>query len=245
MLAVACGGSTPPPAAPSTATSAATGTGGPESAEPSNATTADPNEGWEKIRDEDGITVYRKEVEGSPLVAFRGEGIVDAPIGRIALIQMDLDHNPEWIEKMVESRLLNVYSDTEFLTYSHIGAPPLVSDRDFVNRIEIEYGAPDRIKFNMHSVVDPKGPNTDYVRAKLIHSSFELTSLGPNKTMMRCEIHADPMGSLPKWVVNLFQKGWAFKTITGMRKQSARTDIDLVSRAPMVRDLLIKKGYTP
>lgn len=197
---------------------------------------------WEKIREEDGIFVYRKEVEGSPLVAFRGDGVVEAPLPKVALVQMNLDRVPEWVERMKESRVLEVLSDKDFLTYSHLGAPPLVSDRDFVNRIEIEYDAPSRIKFNMHSVDDPKAPPTAGVRGRLLHSSFELTALSPDRTRVVCEIHADPMGSLPKWVVNKFQKGWAFKTISQLRKQVQKND--LYERAPEIRDLLLRHGYS-
>lgn len=209
---------------------------------PETAGESPQSEGWEKIREEDGILVFLKEVEGSPLVAFRGDGVIEAPLPRVALVQMNLERAPEWIERLKEARVLEMRSDKDFLTYSHVGAPPLVSDRDFVNHIEIEFDPPKRIKFNMHSVEDPKGPPTAGVRGKLLHSSFELTALAPDRTRVVCEIHADPMGSLPKWVVNQFQKGWAFKTISQLRKQVQKND--LYERAPQIRDLLARNGYS-
>ncbi len=42
---------------------------------------------------------------------------------------------------------------------------------------------------------------------------------------MIVEIHADPKGSVPKWLVNLFQKGWPRNTIEGIRKQAAKADV--------------------
>ena len=50
------------------------------------AQTAQP--AWERIGDDDGIAVYRREVPGSPIVAFKGEGIVDASILRVAMQSM-------------------------------------------------------------------------------------------------------------------------------------------------------------
>jgi hypothetical protein len=237
-LGVSCGApaSPPPQTAPPPVLTAAPGDAPP-------APAADPLAGWEKIRDEDGIVVHRKEVEGSPLVAFRGEGVIDAPIARVAIVQMDLEHAPEWIDRLVEARVLEVRSDAEYVTYSHVGAPVVVSDRDFVNRATIEFAPPDRIKFNLQSVDDPPGPKTSYVRGKLLHSSFELTALDPSHTRIVCEIHADPRGSLPKWVVNLFQKGWAYKTIMQLRKQVTRPDV--VDRAPRHREVLQRNGFSP
>lgn len=202
---------------------------------------ADPLEGWDKIRDEDGIIVHRKEVDGSPLVAFRGEGVIDAPIARVAVVQMDLAHTPEWIERMKEARPLELIADNKFITYSHIGAPPLVSDRDFVNEVNVEYAPPSKIVYRIHGVEHPQAPKSGYVRGQLLHSSFEFTAVEPNKTRVICEIHADPKGSLPKSVVNLFQKGWAFKTISKMREQVKRPDV--VDRAPQIKELLARNGF--
>src|SRR5689334_17939413 len=41
---------------------------------------ADGGAGWETLRHDDGIIVQRKEMRGSPFVAFRGEGDVNAPL---------------------------------------------------------------------------------------------------------------------------------------------------------------------
>jgi hypothetical protein len=241
LLLAACSStttSTPSPTTPGTEQGAQTpgdpGAGGVPGEDPN----APP---WEKIRDEDGIVVFRREIEGSPVVAFRGEGIVNAPIARVALVQMNLERGNEWIDRLKEARVIEARSDSEFLTYSHVGAPPLVSDRDFVNQVKVDFDPPNRIKYNLHSVEDPKGPPTAGVRGKLLHSSFELTVVGPEQTRVVCEIHADPKGSLPKWVVNQFQKGWAFKTISGLRKQAQKTD--LTERAPQIRDLLARNGF--
>jgi hypothetical protein len=200
------------------------------------------NDGWEQIRDEDGVLVWRKEIPGSPVVAFRGEGDIDAPIVVVASILMDLEHSNEWISRLVEARVLERRADGEYLTYSHLGAPFIVSDRDFVNLVDIDFAPPDRIKFNVHSVEDPKGPVTRFVRGKMLHSSFELDREAPDRTHVRCEIHADPMGDVPKWVVNHFQKGWAYTTITQLRVQADKPGI--AERAPAIRELLAKHGFT-
>ena len=79
---------------------------------------------------------------------------------------------------------------------------------------------------NIHSVTDPLAPETDYVRGELMHSSFTLTALDHGqKTHIVAEMHADPKGSVAKWIVNMFQKGWPHNTITSLREQVKKPDI--------------------
>src|SRR5664279_4599371 len=44
---------------------------------------------WQKLAEEDGISVYGREVSGVSLLAMRGEGVVDAPILRVASVLID------------------------------------------------------------------------------------------------------------------------------------------------------------
>jgi hypothetical protein len=39
------------------------------------------------------------------------------------------------------------------------------------------------------------------------------------------EVHSDPKGSIPKWLVNRFQKSWAYGTIKGLRAQVNKAGI--------------------
>ena len=57
-------------------------------------------------RTKDGIRVYKREVPGSALLAFKGEGTVDAPIEKVATIIYDTTRATEWIADLKESRIL-------------------------------------------------------------------------------------------------------------------------------------------
>ena len=57
-------------------------------------------------------------------------------------------------------------------------------------------------------------------------SRYILTAVDEGKrTKAMVEIHADPMGSIPKWIVNLFQKSWPRNTLIGMQQQLQKPDI--------------------
>jgi short-subunit dehydrogenase len=186
---------------------------------PSNAS-AD-NGGWEQVRVKDGIVVSRKEVAGSPFVAFRGEGDVDAPILAVADVLVDVPHEKDWIDSVADARVVRKISATEYIVYSHVNTPPPMTDRDFVTNTTLAaVGATKRFAIHMRSVEDPAAPAGKYVRAELKDSSFVLTSIeGGKRTHVVAEIHCDPKGAIPGFIVNQFQKGWGYSTLTSLRSQ--------------------------
>lgn len=60
--------------------------------------------GLEKFGEEDGIAVYRRDVAGTPVVALRGEGVVDAPLLRVASVLVDTKRQTKWIDSLEEAR---------------------------------------------------------------------------------------------------------------------------------------------
>ena len=188
---------------------------------------AAPSLSWEKVRETDGITVYRSHVPGSGVLAFKGEGRVDVPLLKVAHVIIDPSRGPEWVDSLTESRVIRQISELEFLEYDHFAMPFIIRDRDFVSRVTV---APDpaaqEIAISYISVDDPETPpQKRYVRGDLVYSVFHLRAEGPNATRVEAEILCDPKGSLPKWLVNVFQKSWPVKTLQALRRQAARPDV--------------------
>jgi hypothetical protein len=201
-----------------------------------------PPPAWEKIDDDDGITVYRREVPGSPIIAFKGEGVVNASILRVASVLIDTSRATEWIDSLAEARTLKQIGEDEYIEYDHVSTPFVLKDRDFVIDAKLEVDpAQKKVALMIHSVTDPQAPETNYVRGELMRSSFTLTALDHGqKTHVVAEIHADPKGSVAKWIVNMFQKGWPHNTITRLREQVRKPDIRDHAH---LKEVLTDKGY--
>lgn len=175
--------------------------------------------GWEKIDEEDGIKVFRKEVPGSPLVAFRGEGMISAPLEKLLWVLADNAHRTEWVDRLKKSVVLQTNGTYEYIVYQHFGLPFPISDRDYVYRGKATRDENGVVTLDLSSVTHPKAPATVGVRANLIGSRYVLTPKGPDKTYVVVEIHTDPKGAIPTWLVNLIQKSWPMKTLKGLRAQ--------------------------
>lgn len=174
---------------------------------------------WEEMGSDEGIRVYRRDVPGSPLVAFKGTGMVDAPLGKIAWVLSDNAHRTNWVDRLKRSVVLEQRSAFDFILYQHFQLPPLISDRDYVYRaIGSRNPKTGVVTLQISSVTHPKAPPTVGVRARLYESRYVLTPKG-DRTHVTVEIHTDPKGSLPAWLVNMIQKSWPMNTLQALRRE--------------------------
>jgi len=182
---------------------------------------------WEKVQEVDGITVYRRDVSGSPIVALRGEGIVNASILRVASVIVDNQRAPEWVDSVAEVHTLRTTGEAESVEWDHVKTPFVLKDRDFVFKSKLELLPQQKqMVLNYHSVSDPLAPVTGYVRGEFVYGKFVMTSIdNGRKTRVLAELMCDPKGSVAKWLVNLFQKSWPYNTITSLRRQTQKRDI--------------------
>src|SRR5262249_16756273 len=130
--------------------------------------------------------------------------------------------------KIVEAKDIRLISETERIEYNHTSAPWPVKDRDFVFRATVTMDRPKKqLLVHMQSVKDSLMPETSKnVSGEISEGNDVLTSIdNGTKTNLMVEIHADPKGSIPKWIVNLFQKSWPAHTLEGIQKQCAKADV--------------------
>ncbi len=213
-----------------------------ETAEASGSVSINQKYIWHKSANADGISVYWSKAAGNPVVAFKGEGIVDAPLEKVASVITDTSRGTEWIDKLVESRILRSISPSEFIEYDHMGVPvPLtavIKDRDFVSNVRLENDPlTRRITIRYRSVEDSLAPvSNKYVRGKLIQCVFRLVPMSfPDQTFVEAEFHCDPEGSLSKWMVNFFQENWPLATFKNLRKEVKKPGIQVL---PAIQSLL-------
>ena len=183
-------------------------------------------EGWKEVSCKREIRCFKRVIPGSPIVAFRGEGVVAAPILTVANVILDHRRGPEWVDSLEESRLIRMTGPLTFIEYNHVGMPPLISDRDFLEagRVVAD-GKIGLLDLTLEPTEDAAVPVGKFVRGNL-KGHWNLKSIaGGTQTYVITEMEADPKGSIPKWIVNLFQNGWAQDTLDALRKQVTKTDL--------------------
>ncbi len=184
--------------------------------------------GWESIGTKQGVKVWRMEVPGSNKLAFRGELVADIHIGKVLATFGDSKSRRLWVDRWAADQELEVRSKLERTYWIRFGLPFPVSDRDYVlhTKAEVDEGRRQVIA-RIKSVSHPnKGEDDCCVRGLVAQTYYRFEALpGAEKTRLVVEVQTDPKGMLPGWVVNVIQKDWPVKTLTGLVNAARRQTV--------------------
>ena len=68
-------------------------------------------DGWEQVRDQDGVQVFTKAIPGSSVYGLRSTGLIDAPVVQVARLLLDSKHMAQWVERLAEGAGIDVGAD--------------------------------------------------------------------------------------------------------------------------------------
>ncbi len=182
---------------------------------------ADPG-GWVYLYEESGFKAY--EHKGPPL-AYKAEGRVDIPLAELAAVLVDVPRQKEWVNRLVESRLIEGDIVARSVVYSRYALPWPAKDRDAVIESVVEEDinqAEIRVRFwNTTSSAVP--PRSDCIRVPRSEGEFTLKDTGHGSVLVIYTIRLDPGGWLPGWIVRLFVRDAPVKTLRAFKAQVLKT----------------------
>ena len=180
---------------------------------------------WTVIARADNYELYQKPSAGSAdLVAFRLVGTLKSTPKEVATAILDREHRRQWMRDVRELRTVRLPSPGSVIEYSAVKTPFIIKDRDFVIRTDVEVDLT-RQKFIIvsKSVVDPDVPETSAVRGFLTEGRFVIEpGEQPGTAKLTADMDVDPQGSVPRWIVNHFQKNWPIGMFRGLNRFLAR-----------------------
>jgi hypothetical protein len=182
---------------------------------------------WSVLMTQAGVTVSQQNVAGSPLMAFRGEGVMDVPIATLVSLLLDDDKATEWVDLQAEHWVISQASTDDKVLYERYDLPFPIDDRDYVISQKASYDEANWVfTLDFESVSDPAKPPSDCcVRAMAYRTFWRLTKVDDWSTKVEVEVHTNPKGMLPAWLINMIQKDWPWKTISGLVKRAKYGDI--------------------
>ncbi|RDV37276.1 hypothetical protein DV096_14955 [Bradymonadaceae bacterium TMQ3] len=187
--------------------------------------TAQQGGNWEALGDSDGVAISRMQVEGSSVFAFRGEIVADVHIGKILTVFADGDQRRHWVDRYDEHGTLDRGELSERY-WIRFGLPFPIKDRDYVLQTNGRLNQDDQVFIaTIESVDDARRPENDCcVRAMTYSTYYRFEALEGERTRMIVEVHTDPKGLLPNWLVNRIQRDWPSKTLGGLIRQAKKGD---------------------
>jgi ribosome-associated toxin RatA of RatAB toxin-antitoxin module len=174
------------------------------------------DEGWERIADRDGITVERRNVEGSRMRELRASA--HSPVPPTALMATLWKHD-EYVRFLPYLKRLDVLGDggDVKLIYEQFRVP-FAKDRDATLRVTRKY-SPDLETYDVSSLaVSDAGPpeSDDHVRVRTSLARWRLAPASEGGTAVTYTIRTDAGGRLPAWIADAMQKSATVKVLRAM-----------------------------
>jgi len=159
---------------------------------------------WELKKEEDGIKVYLREVEGSKIQEYKAETILKGKVSSYIAVMKDVNSYAELYEHTKEVRLINE-NDTFHVHYLATDTPWPVKDRDAVySSTYSQHYDTKLVRIDMKIETGYVDENDDYVRMEKADGYWLFYQIEPNKVEITYQMHAEPGGSIPNWVINMF-----------------------------------------
>ncbi len=174
---------------------------------------------WESAREQEGIQVYTRKIENSPIAESLGVITVDASLSAVAALIMDADRQQEWIDSVDESRLLRRVTDRKVYLYTVSRAPWPVADRDAVVYSELSQDRSGIVTIQSHATPDFLPPAEGLLRIRAVDSTWKLIPRAGHQVKLCYRVHSDPGGQLPAWLVNSVVVNQPYNTLQNLRER--------------------------
>lgn len=173
---------------------------------------------WRMEKQQDGIRVSSRAVAGSPIRAIRAETDIRAPFATAVALLLDVSLRIRWDELCAEASVHLRVSDAEDVIYVHNDLPWPASDRDMVLRRTWSIAA-DGSRAQIRAAVDndvlPEVAGR--VRVPQADGVWTVVRTGDASVRVSTEIHVDPGGPVPDWLMNSLSIQAPYKALWNMR----------------------------
>lgn len=92
---------------------------------------------WELAKEQEG-SVYTKDIENSPLKAFKAVTTVDSTLTALVALLKDTKAGPDWLYSCLSLKRIHSYSPTQVYNYTINDLPWPVKDRYAIIYSELE-----------------------------------------------------------------------------------------------------------
>lgn len=175
---------------------------------------------WELKKDKDGIKVYLREVEGSDIQEYKAEAILEGKVSSFIAVMKDVNSYPELYEHAKEVKLINE-NDTFHVHYIATNTPWPVKDRDAVySSTYRQYYDTKLVRIDMKIEEGYMEPNDDYVRMEKATGYWLFFQIEPNRVEVTYQMHAEPGGNIPDWVINMFLVDTPFEDMKMLQERA-------------------------
>jgi hypothetical protein len=174
---------------------------------------------WRLARDEDGVKIYLRAVEGVRTREVLGLTSMHATLGALVSMVKDPSCHALWIYANKEARFLKTISDFEWIYYDVSAAPWPVRNRDLITHAVMTQDSNSyAVRIVSDGWPDYIPPGKNLVRVPKLRSVWVFTPANDGIVDVRFELSIDLGGDIPAWLVNFGIDRGPFSTLVNMAK---------------------------
>ncbi len=173
---------------------------------------------WQLRLQKDGVTVYTRTIEGSPMRDFKSDIIVSAPIDQVVALYENEKRVPEWYHQAVQMDFVADEGDSKIF-YFVLNLPWPVAKRDSVfRRVKTVDVASGVVNYELSALPERLPKEKGKIRVPYLKANWRLTPVEGNKTAIYFQQHSDPGGSVPAFLANALVVDIPFNSLRAFRK---------------------------
>jgi hypothetical protein len=150
---------------------------------------------------------------------FRGTTEVSAPVARAVAWIGDAQRMPEWFFRCQEAGLIERVSPTEGYSYVVLHLPWPLAERESVTHWRIADTASGATVVRLENAPDRLPARDGRVRVPRARGAWEITPRADGTLEIALQMHFEPGGRLPGWIVNTVVVDLPYWTLHNLRER--------------------------
>ncbi|ENV81878.1 hypothetical protein F941_02696 [Acinetobacter bouvetii DSM 14964 = CIP 107468] len=169
------------------------------------------------------IKVWTYQDSQNPVMMYKAETTLNVPIEQAVALILNVDHAVDWVPFLGKMKLL--YRDDkkgEFQLYMVLDFPFPLKDRDLIVQGKMSKDAQGIISIQNKALKKGYPLNSNYVRLTSYEGDWAFQKLGPQKVKVSTYGYANPEGSIPLSVTNMFVQQQPYQMLQKMKAELAK-----------------------
>jgi hypothetical protein len=180
---------------------------------------------WRLEKQENGVSVYTRQVDDSPYLAAKGTMQINAPVTKMRRFMGDGSSCVPWRAMCKSSQVIEAQSEDDRYVHMVLDLPWPASDRDLILHTTSSIDTESRTAtINLQSD-SSRHPPQDYVRAES-EGQILIVAVDQNTVEFTYTIHTDIGGDLPANLVNKQLVDSTFDDLSHLKELAEGTDHD-------------------
>jgi len=160
---------------------------------------------WKLNKDKDGIKVYTSESPNTKFESIKVECTLEGTYDKLMAVLNNVDHHKDWVYNNKTAYIVKRISPYEFYYYTETSIPWPMSNRDGIIHLKMVKDSLQRfLKVTAVGVPNYIPEKNGKVRIHSTSINWYVTRPSLKTISIVYIFEADPGGSLPAWLVNMF-----------------------------------------